>query len=144
MKQTTLKTWLFTKPMMFTLRMLLLLIIIRLPVLLPMYKKIPLPDVVMIAVWIAAMICVCIWAVYKLIKSLQTQKLPSDDFTYVRHKYTWTLVIFIVIVITLESFKPAIIYRIICFPIFTYFFGVTISELLYIHKYKQKKRKDIK
>ena len=150
--KTTLKTWLLIKPIQFVLRMLFLLLIAWLPLLIPAtIRKIPLHDVVLIVGWIISMVCVFIWAIYKLIKSLQSLNIPKDNSKKEINKYSTIIFITFIIFTLSEIFikstslltNPvfASIYRIVDFIIAMYLLGAVISELYLQYKHKKMKRK---
>lgn len=93
MKKTTLKTWLFTRPLQFALRMLVLLAIAWVPRLFPAIEKIPLPDIVLISIYVCAMVGVVFWAIYKLIKSLPLKEMPQKDFVALTNGYRITIIV---------------------------------------------------
>ena len=156
MKKTTLKTWLFTRPFQFALRMLIVIIIAWLPMLFPAIEKIPLPDIVLIAIYVCAMLGVFVWGTYKLIKTLKKQNIPQEHFITVIKKYNLVILTTIIILILTGGFDKTIsshfqnpiftvLYKSIDFSIAMYLFGVIISEFYLRKKYKQKlKKKDTK
>jgi hypothetical protein len=140
MKKTTLKTWLFTRPLQFALRMLVLLAIAWVPRLFPAIEKIPLPDVVLISIYVCAMVGVVFWAVYKLIKSLPLKEMPQKDFVALTNGYRITMIItFFVLfgestfahrsLITLPTPLSVIIFEIIENFITMFFLGTGLSSL---------------
>ncbi len=84
-KQTTLQTWLFTKPLQFALRMLILIIIAWLPRLFPAIN-ISLFNYGMLAVTIG----IFVWATYKLAKSLPLKDISQKDFVALTNGYRIT------------------------------------------------------
>ena len=150
------KTWLFTRPLQFALRMLILIIIAWLPMLFPVIEKIPLPDIILIAIYVCAMIGVFVWGTYKLIKTLKKQNIPQDNFITIIKKYNLAILITIIILILTSGFDKTIsshfqnpiftvLYKSIDFSIAMYLFGVIISEFYLRKTYKQKlKKKDTK
>lgn len=85
-KQTTLKTWLFTRPFQFALRMLILIIIAWLPRLFPAIN-ISLFNYGMLAVTIG----IFVWAAYKLAKSLPLKEISQKDFVALTNGYRITV-----------------------------------------------------
>ncbi len=156
MKKTTLKTWLFTRPFQFALRMLIVIIIAWLPRLFPAIEKIPLPDIILIAIYVCAMLGVFVWGTYKLIKILKKQNIPQDNFITVIKKYNLVTFVAIIVLILTSIFEKTILshfqnqiiiilYKTIGFSIATYLLGVGISEFYLRKKYNQKlKKKDTK
>ena len=88
-EKTTLKTWLFTRPIQFTLRMLIVFLLFWLPDIFPVINKIPLSDVVLISLGLGT----TIWAIYKLVKSLPLSIMPRNDFVAITNGYRITLFI---------------------------------------------------
>jgi len=86
MKQTTLKTWLFTKPLHFALRMLIVIIIAWLPRLFPAIN-ISLFNYGMLAVTIG----IFVWATYKLAQSLPLKEISQKDFVALVNGYRITV-----------------------------------------------------
>ena len=156
MKKTTLKTWLFTRPLQFALRMLILIAIAWVPRLFPAIEKIPLPDIVLISIYVCAMVGVFVWGTYKLIKTLKKQNVPQTDFITVIKKYNLVTFVAIIVLILTSIFEKTILshfqnqiiiilYKTIGFSIATYLLGVGISEFYLRKKYNQKsKKKDAK
>ena len=158
MKKTTLKTWLFTRPFQFALRMLLVIVIAWFPTLFfpKTVKKIPLHDTIIIVVWILAMVGIFVWSIYKLIKTLQKQNIPQDNFITVLNKYTRVTLMTLIVVILISVFDKTIsthlqnpifiiLYKSIDFTAGMYLLGVVISEFCLKRKYNQKlKKKDTK
>ena len=157
MKKTILKTWLFTRPLQFALRMLIVIAIAWFPTLFPeTVKKIPLHDTIIIVVWIIAMVGIFVWNIYKLIKTLQKQNIPQDNFITMINKYTKTILMTIILIILMSGFDKTIsthlqnpiftiLYKGIDFAIAMYLLGVAISEFYLRRKYNQKlKKKDTK
>lgn len=156
MKKATLKTWLFTRPLQFALRMLIVIAIAWLPRLFPAIEKIPLPDIVLISIYICAMVGVFVWGTYKLIKTLKKQNVPQTDFITVIKKYNLVTFVAIIVLILTSIFEKTILshfqnqiiiilYKTIGFSIATYLLGVGISEFYLRKKYNKKlKKKDIK
>lgn len=156
MKKTTLKTWLFTRPLQFALRMLVLLAIAWAPRLFPAIEKIPLPDVVLISIYVCAMVGVFVCGTYKLITTLKKQNIPQNDFIVVIKKYNLVIFVAIIVLILTSGFEKnisshfqnqiiIILYKTIGFSIATYLLGVGISEFYLRKKYNKKlKKKDAK
>lgn len=85
MKKTTLKTWLFTRPLQFALRMLVLLAIAWVPRLFPTIS-IPLVNYGILAMAIG----IFVWAAYKLAKSLPLKEIHQKDFVALTNGYRIT------------------------------------------------------
>lgn len=86
MKKTTLKTWLFTRPFQFALRMLIVIIIAWLPRLFPTIN---------ISLFnygtLALAVCIFAWAAYKLAKSLPLKEISQKDFVALTNGYRITI-----------------------------------------------------
>ncbi len=85
-KRNTLKTWLFTKPFQFALRMLILIVITWIARLFPTIN-IPLFNYGTLAVAIG----IFAWATYKLIKSLPFKEVSQKDFVALTNGYRITI-----------------------------------------------------
>ena len=85
-KQTTLKTWLFTRPLQFALRMLILIVITWIPRLFPTLN-LPLFNYGTLAL----AVCIFAWAAYKLAKSLPLKEISQKDFVALVHGYRITI-----------------------------------------------------
>lgn len=86
MKKTTLKTWLFTRPFQFALRMLVLIVITWVPRLFPTINM-PLFNYITLAL----AVCIFAWAAYKLAKSLPLKEISQKDFVALVNGYRITI-----------------------------------------------------
>ena len=86
MKKTTLKTWLFTRPFQFALRMLILIVITWIPRLFPTVN-LPLFNYSTLAL----AVCIFAWAAYKLAKSLPLKEISQKDFVALVNGYRITI-----------------------------------------------------
>lgn len=93
MKKTSLKTWLFTRPLQFAVRMMILVIFLSLPKFLPQINNLPINDVVCVIAYTVIGIGIFVWAAYKLIKSLPLKEISQKDFVALTNGYRIAIIL---------------------------------------------------